>query len=168
MKRICAWCKKDLSKPDEELDGRVSHGICPDCENNLDFQVGVPMQVYLNALKLPVIVVTEDVKTMFANAAALAIIGKSIDDIYGEYGGDVFECAYSRQPGGCGRTVHCSGCAIRNTVNETVRTGKPMVNVPASLHCANKNQTHEVEMLITTEMTNNIVLLWIDKIETKS
>jgi hypothetical protein len=165
MRRICAWCKKEINPPENELDMRVSHGICVECENNLDFQMGVPLKVYLNAIKLPVMVVTKDVRTIFANEAALEIIGKDMEEIYGELGGDVFECEFARQPGGCGRTVHCSGCAIRNTVNETVRTNKPQVNVPASLHCTKKDKPQEIELFISTEMTGNIVLLWIDKID---
>lgn len=167
MKRICGWCKKELCALDDENDIKVSHGICEDCENNLDFKMGVPLKVYLSALNLPVMVVTKDVRAVFANDAALNIIGKEIDDIYGELGGNVFECAYSRLPGGCGRSIHCSGCTIRNTVNETFRTNKPMVNVPASLNCGDIDKPREIELLISTEMTGNIVLLWIDKIEVK-
>lgn len=34
MKTICAWCKK-LMAGDESDDGKVTHGICRECEEKL-------------------------------------------------------------------------------------------------------------------------------------
>lgn len=36
MARICAWCKKEVGPNPEGLDeGQDTHGICPDCEDEL-------------------------------------------------------------------------------------------------------------------------------------
>lgn len=33
MKMVCAWCKKELGPEHDPIgDGKVSHGICPDCK----------------------------------------------------------------------------------------------------------------------------------------
>ena len=38
-------------------------------------------------------------------------------------------CSRSRLPGGCGKTVHCRDCAIRNTVASVAKSGRPMKDV---------------------------------------
>ncbi len=167
MKRICAWCKKEINTSGNEDDERVSHGICEDCVSNLEFQMGVTLKEYLSSLKFPVMAVTNDLKAIYANVPALEILGKEIDEIYGEFGGDIFECAYARLPEGCGKTYHCSGCAIRNAVRETFEKKTPVLNVQAKLKCDNIEKPEEFDMLISTEMTGNIVLLWIDKLDKK-
>jgi len=43
MKLICAWCLKELQKPDSKSDNKdngiganeISHGICPDCKKKV-------------------------------------------------------------------------------------------------------------------------------------
>lgn len=35
MIRVCAWCKKELSRDDKEPKDKVSHGICLDCKKKL-------------------------------------------------------------------------------------------------------------------------------------
>lgn len=36
-KRVCAWCKKDMGKTDEDTynTGDITHGICPECKKKL-------------------------------------------------------------------------------------------------------------------------------------
>ncbi len=31
MKIVCAWCKKSMGEKEPLNDGRISHGICPEC-----------------------------------------------------------------------------------------------------------------------------------------
>ena len=48
-------------------------------------------------------------------------------------GGEALACVHSRLPEGCGKTVHCRECAVRRTVGEVARTGRPKERVPAYL-----------------------------------
>jgi hypothetical protein len=83
-------------------------------------------------------------------------------------GGDVFECAYARLPGGCGRTAHCSGCTIRQTVMDTVRTGQGHLRAPAYLNRATPDGVQRIPLTISTERVGDFVLLRIDAVEDSS
>jgi hypothetical protein len=164
--RICAWCKKELGESSSSEEQQViTHGICDECALNLRAQMGIPLQEYLDGLKAPVLLVDSDVKVLTANAAVRGLIGKELDYIEGFKGGDVFECAFARLPGGCGKTVHCSGCAIRRTVMDTFRTGESHVRTPAYLNQQVLSETRCLDLSITTEKVGDVVLLRIDRID---
>jgi PAS domain-containing protein len=166
MQRVCAWCNKSLDNvPSIPKEDRViSHGICDDCISNIKAQMGVPLNEFLDGLKAPIFLVDSDVVVIAANTAARGLLGKDPDRIEGLRGGDVFECAYARLPGGCGKTVHCSGCAIRRSVTETYRTGDSHLRTPAYLNRHELDRTRRLDMMISTERVGDIVLLRIDRI----
>jgi PAS domain-containing protein len=162
MKVICAWCRSDMSNGNggPESD-RVSHGICPDCRNTFDFQEGVSLQQYIESIPYPILVVSEDMRVSFGNAKAYKILGKAPESATGHLHGEVFECAHSRLPEGCGRTNCCSGCSIRRTVTKTFQTGEGQGQIPATL----KRNESDVSLQITTVNVGEIVLLRIDRFQ---
>lgn len=98
-----------------------------------------------------------------ANRKACEVLGKTLPQIEGLKSGDVFECENARQPEGCGHTVHCSGCAIRQTVLDTMQTENPHTRVPATLnHLAGSTR---IDLLISTETHGNVVFLRIDELK---
>lgn len=112
----------------------VSHGICEQCAFHLVAQMGMlPLQEYLDGLRDPILVVNGDVDVKTANGRARELLQKELPAIEGYQGGDMFECEYSKLPEGCGKTYHCSACAIRRTVTDTFKTGINHVTVPACL-----------------------------------
>lgn len=141
----------------------VSHGICPACVSNLTFQQGVSLHQFLDDFELPVLVVDGDVQVTDANAAACRVLGKEADELRGHRGGEVFECAHARLPGGCGRTLHCSGCAIRRSVTTTYRTGEPQSMVPASLSRGDPDDPSSIALSITTVKVGDLVLLRVER-----
>ena len=160
MIRICAWCKTILEHTaDAPIDGET-HGICEQCWDNLDFQQGVPLDHYLDALNMPIAVVNAEGRIADMNTAARRIVGKSLEAISGHFGGDVFECKYARLPGGCGKTVHCSGCAIRQTVEDTLNSGQPHFRVPAVLNSLEAESP--IYLYVTTRKDGDVVLLHIE------
>jgi len=164
MKVLCAWCGTVLQ--DGEAEGRpISHGICGACSSNIEFQEGVKLRKYLDSLELPVLAVDSDVVVKIANGKALALLGKNAEAVGGKRGGNVFECEHARLPGGCGRKLHCSGCAIRRTVTETWQTGKPAVSVPAILNHAATAGKEAISLRISTEKIGEMVFLRIDRME---
>jgi hypothetical protein len=70
---------------------------------------------------------------------------------------------YAKLPEGCGLTVHCSGCAIRNTVMDTVQTGKVHRFVPAYLNPNSDIESHRFELLISTERKGGVVFLKVEE-----
>lgn len=165
MKLICAWCRQDIGSVEGSKlsDGEISHGICESCHDNIMFQQGVPLQEYLDSLPLPVLVVNDDVVVQAANRKACELLGKGPLEIVQLLGGNVFECAYARLPEGCGKTIHCSGCAIRRTVSRTYETGEPQRMVPATLRRGFEGHVSTIALSITTMMVGDFVMLRVEK-----
>lgn len=169
FKKLCAWCGKKLIESTEydsepENSNIITHGICNDCRKRVLAQMGLPLKEFLDLLPAPVLLVDSDVKVKTANLHARSIIQKDIREIEGYKGGDVFECSYASQPGGCGQTIHCSGCAIRISVTDTYKTGKSLLKIPACLQKKSLGDSYDLHCFISTEKIGEFVLLRIDSI----
>lgn len=165
MKRVCGWCQQELGQsPKNGSEEVITHGLCADCKFHLFAQMGMPLREYLDGLGVPVAVVDETGRVKTASEQACRLLQKKRADVEGYLGGDVFECEYAKLPGGCGHTIHCSGCTIRRTVTKTFESEKSQYRVPAYLNQATPEGTHQVELLISTEKVRDAVLLRIDQI----
>ena len=166
MRRICAWCRKELQGVDSQAgtENVITHGICRNCRDNILFQLGVELEAYLDSLQVPIVLVNREGIVVSVNNQAKTMLCKDLAEIKGYKGGEVFECAYARLPEGCGNTTHCSGCTIRRTVMETYGTGKSFLRVPATLNQNSPEDPKETDLLISTERIAELVLLRIDKI----
>jgi hypothetical protein len=101
-------------------------------------------------------------RVVSANGNALDLLKKNLAAINHVILGNVFECAYSRLPGGCGKTSHCSGCTIRNAIMDTFVTGEPNLNVPATVISGSMGNGEPVSLKISTEKALNYVLLKVE------
>lgn len=166
MKQICAWCKKDIGEIEiEDTDpDAISHGMCKECAFHLSAQRGMPLRQFLDGLGKPIIAVDSDAVIHVSNREAEELLGRTRNEIEGQYLGDVFECDYSFLPEGCGRTIHCVACAIRRCVNETYETGNSCTRIPAHLNHEKSEGVDEIHFIISTEKLGNIVLLRIDEV----
>jgi PAS domain-containing protein len=134
VKLVCSYCQRDLGEREPLDDPTVSHGMCTGCYAHFRKQWrGLSLSEYLDDFPYPVIVVDENLRAVAANKAMAERLGTSSEELVGLKGGEALECLYARQPGGCGSTLHCKTCAIRNSVTATFETGEPCVRVPASL-----------------------------------
>ena len=166
MRQICAWCGKEtVNSVDPDLQTPLStHGICAECSNSFRFQGGVKLREYIESIPVPVLVVNADASVYGANTPARAIFRKELPEVTEQFLGNVFECRYARLPGGCGKTVHCSGCTIRRAVTETSSTGKSLQHIPSTLLQDLPAGMNEMRFLISTEMVGEVVLLQIGEI----
>lgn len=146
-------------------DTEISHGICDGCSDNFAFQMGVPLQQYLDSLPLPVLAVDRSVVVKASNAKACAALGKGPQEVIERLGGTVFECSHARLPEGCGGTIHCSGCAIRRSVERTYVTGEAQIRVPAVLKRQGREGLSEVALIITTVRSGEVVLLQVEEMK---
>jgi hypothetical protein len=165
MRTICAWCKEELHSDESDLAGSdvpISHGICPDCIIKFFSFMGKPMRDYLDEFAGPVFLVDATNKIISANSEGLALIHKASDEIEEKLAGDIFECPHTSQAEGCGNTIHCKSCTIKNAIVETSQTGKAMLRIPAyqDLHSFSKNK--KTQFFISTEKVEDAVLLRID------
>ena len=169
MKNICAWCKKELednSLPDNNSKYEIPHGICLSCKEYFFSDQTHTLNSFLNKLQEPVLIVNDNGDVLLANDHAQKILKKEVPAENFKIGNFV-ECAYARMPEGCGNTIHCVACTMRNSINNTFKTGKSLKRVPAVLNHINGHKTDRVDFLISTEKVDDIVLLRIDDIINK-
>jgi hypothetical protein len=167
MKRICAWCKKDLgssSSSDVTGDGPITHGICGDCtRKTLSFKAK-SLRDFLDQFSRPVFLVDSEGRIVTGNTIGFSLLQKKPEEVEGELGGDAFGCRYAKFPGGCGNTVHCKTCTIRITVMNTLQSGKSNIRVPAYPDLHHMTGENRIRFFITTERVGEAVLLRIDEV----
>ena len=168
MKRVCAWCGRDLGATDDGYE-EISHGICESCCDTLlhpERENG--LGAFLERFAFPVLVVNSSSEAVDGNGAALSLVGRNRSQIKGELLGVVFECEYSHLPGGCGKTIHCQGCAIRKSVEHTFESGEPLYDVPSFVDCSKAGATDRQELKLTTWKSGEAVFLKIDRVQAAS
>jgi PAS domain-containing protein len=141
----------------------ISHGICEECAEKMLSGTRAKAREFLDGLDEPVFLADGDGRVRAANRRACSLVGKEAGDVEDQLGGDVIECVNARLPGGCGRTVHCEACAIRNAVSETIATGRPLTNVPASKDIRTDRGVVQKRLFISTERAGTLVLLRIEE-----
>jgi PAS domain-containing protein len=119
----------------EPLDNNdISHGMCEACLNHFERQLdGLDLSEYLDQFDKPVLAVTNERRAIGINQPMADMLGKKREEVRGLFGGEVMECQYARLPEGCGDSIHCRDCTIRNTVLKSAATGKNFENVKAYL-----------------------------------
>jgi len=163
---VCAWCKKDMGgiSPGDQ-DGRVvSHGMCGECANKIFTELGMTSESFLDDLAAPVLVVDGTGRVLLANRLARVLLQKDLKDIKHYFMGDVGRCMHANTPEGCGKTVHCGQCTIRNTVMDTFLSGVSKLEERAYINHGTPENHKKIDLLISTEKANGIVLLRIDEV----
>lgn len=161
MRVICSYCRAELAPKEPLEDDAVTHTMCPECLDHFGRQAeGWSLGELLDQFDVPVLAVDCDGRAIAANQATADMVGKSRRELFGLLGGDLMECAYARLPGGCGKTIHCKACAIRNAVEKTMETGSPQMSVPAYLNQADGR----VNMRISTSRIPTGVVLIIEEL----
>jgi len=166
MNTTCAWCNNEMNEEQGALreGGTIVRSICTTCLEGFTFQMGVPLQTFVDSLPVPIFVVNDDVVVQAANKLGYALLNKDSQSVLKKLGGIVFDCAYAQLPEGCGRTIHCSGCAIRRSVYHTYTTGKSLIAVPATLHGGEQGKTQAVALKVSTEKMGDVILLQVEKV----
>ena len=123
---------------------------------------GVSLQEFLDSLIVPTILLDQKGSIQTVNEKARLFFNKDLFFFKGKAPGDVFECEYAKLPGGCGLTVHCSGCTIRQAITETFTSGRPVVKREATLKYAGKGESQEIRYYISTRKTGDAVILQIE------
>ena len=149
----------------EQGDNIITHTICMECATKVFADVGSDLTNFLNTLGVPVILIDAQGTVCTASIQAQELLGRSMPQIQGRRGGEVFLCAYASLPGGCGNTDHCEACTIRNTVTDTYRTGASHCKTPVYVDRGAPGGTNRIGFLISTEKRGNYVVLRIDEVD---
>ncbi len=158
MSLVCAWCHTVMA---EDVEGPVTDGICPNCAADLQY-MPQSFNRFLNTLRGPVLAVDAEGRVLGANLAAAALVRMEPWDVVDKMTGQVLSCVYSELPGGCGRTTHCTGCAIRRAFEHTVATGEPVREAPAFSHRRGVDGPVRAFFKISTERLGPLVLVQIE------
>ncbi len=98
-------------------------------------------------------------RVVAVNRSACDFLGRQASELVGLLGGEAMECAHARLPEGCGKTVHCTTCAIRNSVTWTHQSGEPLLRVPARL----RRGAASLDLLVSTAQVGNLVHVTIEQ-----
>ena len=162
MRVVCSYCRKDMGKKAPLRDGGVTHAMCPECDAYFGSQwAGRSFAEFVARFDFPVVLLEAEGRVVAMNEAAGGFLGRPARETVGLLGGEAMECAYARLPEGCGRTVHCAACAIRNSVQETHRTGRTLTRVPATLR--RRDQVHQ--LLVSTRLEGKVVRTAMSRVE---
>lgn len=110
--------------------------------------------IYENA-PLIMLLVDGQLKVRKANKFAAGFAGSAPSEMLGLRGGEALRCVYAFDvPKGCGFRPHCEQCIVRNTVMDTLKTGKSYYQVEASLLFSHSNREKEISFLLSTTKLN--------------
>lgn len=161
MHLICSYCRTHIGETEPLDDARLSHGMCGACAAHFDEVWSArDLTEYLDTFDEPVVAVDPEGRIMASNEAAAAFTGKGTERTTGFMGGEYMECQYARLPEGCGRTVHCAACTIRNTVDRARSTGEAQRRVAAGIDM----DGGRVRLLISTYPESSFVRLVIEEV----
>ncbi|MFH2202472.1 MAG: hypothetical protein ABIJ96_05125 [Elusimicrobiota bacterium] len=165
MKRICAWCRNEMPSAGAEQDSSamVTHGICAACEARLFPQDAISLQQALEKMDVPILLLESDVVTVTGNRRARELLGRTLSEIRGVKGGELIRCVNSAGPGGCGRSEHCAGCVIRETVQTTYATGRPFFGLVVEKDVETPAGVKSLKLRISTQKIGPAVFLSIDE-----
>ena len=167
IKRECCYCKKHLGDIEEIGDDtvRISHGVCLDCLPKFVAGTGTPYTEYLDRLQVPLFVVSSDSRVIYANTRGRALGAEDLSELQNHPpAGEVFECFYAKSSEGCGETVHCKSCTIRNTVLATATTGVTHTRVPAYMDLGSEVGEKSIRFFVSTQQVGEFVLLRVDSV----
>jgi hypothetical protein len=157
--KFCTWCGKILDSNDPSF---FSHGSCPECVRFYgDSPKRTSTKEFIESFSFPVLSVNANVMVFDANTPAQKLLGKGIEEITGRLGGEVIECLQSQLPGGCGQTICCIGCAIRQAVTMTHKTGIQFIDVNAFQVISTRDGPKRIQFKISTVRRSSSVLLKI-------
>jgi PAS domain-containing protein len=122
------------------------------------------LEDFLERLEGPVVLVDADGVFRAANSRARATLGKDRPQMLGLRGGEVIDCLYAQQPGGCGASAHCrTGCVIRRSVSTTLATGRAGAGGEAEQRVRSAEGERTKRFEISTERAGELILLRIEE-----
>ena len=118
----------------------------------------------VNSRPMPTLLMQAEPRVVVtANKSARQLFNKSLAEIEGKRGGQVFDCIHSFSEKGCGLDENCEDCKIKSSVLDTFATGTPHDNVRTVLDIKKEDQTIPYAMVISTEAVGDFVLLTVVK-----
>ena len=77
--------------------------------------------------------------------------------------GLLFECENAFMPGGCGNTVHCEGCSVRNAITDTAQSSFPHEREQTCLRQRDPVRRRGLQLTFSTLKSADVVIFRIDR-----
>lgn len=107
------------------------------------------LQNIFDAIPSAIFVVDADMQVLNVNAAASGMFDIDRKTFLLRRGGEILHCANSyNDAGGCGRSVHCADCTIRNSVRKASK-GQNVFRENTTMYIKNDGREHEVHFMVT-------------------
>jgi hypothetical protein len=130
MRALCSWCYNIIESPELNDDQEV---MCPDCKKWHQGATENSIKEFLEKLPVPVVSIAADNTIISANSKASDIFRLEPEKNFEKKTGELFNCKNSHSAGGCGKTVDCMKCMIRNLILTTYLDGIPRENVSVTI-----------------------------------
>ena len=127
------------------------------------------VKAFLNTIENPTLLMqAEPRQVVNANYKACELFGKTLAQIEGHRGGQVFDCIHAFTEAGCGLDINCDNCKIKNAVVKTFETGKSYESVHTILSIKKHNETIPYDVEVSTQKIEDFVIITIDKYNKKA
>ena len=162
MKLVCSRCEKKLGEKEPLKDIRTEMTMCVECLEFLEKEWrGMTVGDYLDTVDAPVMLVDSERRMVSCNKKAEKVLGKSRGIMKGLMAGEFLECHNSVLSEGCGKSIHCSACIIRKSIESTVKTGESVKETTAYLNTMEHGVPVVRHIKVSTEKEGNMVRLQI-------
>jgi hypothetical protein len=143
----------------------VSGGICDTCAKIFSTTTDAEtLKGLIDKINAPILLMQPEPRQVYtANNKALELFAKTLSQIEGHRGGQVFDCIHAFSEAGCGKDKNCENCKIKNAVVETFSTGNSLANVSTDLQIVKNGDTSTCKLQVSTEKVGSLELLRIDQ-----
>jgi hypothetical protein len=160
--QACRWCSPDI----DTAKGRGTTALCGCCLEHFSLPPDGPIQKHLDGSLFPVLSVElhagKRMITRAVNKSACSWLNKEPGEIIQHLTGKVLECVHARLPEGCGGALPCEACEVLRSVAGTVKTGEPLIAVPAMLLREDAGRPIGMMIRLTTMKAGGLVMLRLD------
>lgn len=158
MHILCSNCQKSIGIQSHHTDPDLGPILCPECGDLFIAEYGgVSLSEHLDQFDEPILVFNEDVRVVACNRKGRQAVEVPGFRPFGLLSGEFLDCRNASLGEGCGETPYCDQCPIRNTVKQTLETGKSMENVPAHFTGSGENGTCTYQWNISTRKVGKTV-----------
>jgi hypothetical protein len=131
---VCSYCRQVIGEKEPYENKMISHGICTACwDYHMPKIEELSFSTHLDQYDSPVIMVDAEGRVIGINTAMTSFLRTTREQSLGLLGGELMRCRHACLPEGCGNTIHCSTCVIRQTFTRARNDNRDLLKIPACL-----------------------------------
>lgn len=126
-------------------------------------------KAFVNSFELPSLLMQTDPRQVVtANQKASELFDKTLSQIKGLRGGQVFDCIHAFTEKGCGLDPNCENCKIKNAVVDTFTSGNSHEEIHTILEVIKNNVTIPYNIKVSTKKIGEFALITISEYKKKA